>query len=287
MNSITDPRGDKMRPVSPPALIGVGVDGSAGGRDAVALGSQLARATGGELMLICVHVEQPSMYVMPEGLDWTSLQKQAWATVAEARDSLAEPARIEVQADVSVGRALRHVINFEHADMLVVGSSHDAREGRARLGQHAGEMQEHLEHPLVVAPRGMEDRATDRIERIGVGFDGRPESQAALDLAASLASAAGAQLTVRCAALPGRRAALSEAAANAARATGTRTRTEVTTGRPLDMLREFGEQVDLLVIGSGHKGPAGRILLGLTGHALLRDAPCAVLIAPRPGDTSS
>jgi nucleotide-binding universal stress UspA family protein len=288
MSSMTDERGDDRNARIPPTtLIGVGVDGGPTGRDAIALASMLAGATGAEVMLIGVHVEPSSFPVLPDGMDWKSLQKQAWATVAEARDSLAPDARIEVQSDVALWRALRHVVRFTRAGMLVVGSSHEAREGRARLGHHAGELQEHLEVPLAVAPRAMQDAAEPRLERIGIGFDGRPESQVALELAASLASAAGAELMVRGASFPGHGASLSRAADDAARATGARARAEVTTGRPVDVLRELGEKVDLLVIGSGRTGPAGRILVGGTGHALLRDAPCAVVVAPRPGDPNT
>ena len=288
MSSLTDARGDgRGTRLAPPALIGVGVDGSAAGRDAVVLGSILARATGAEVLLIGVHVEPSAQYVLPAGLDWKSLEKQAWTTVAEARESLAPSARTEVQSDVFVWRALRHVVRFEHAGMLVVGSSHDAREGRARLGHHAAELQEHLDVPLAVAPRGMQEHASGRLERIGVGFDGHPGSRAALELAASLASAAGAGLTVGGAAMPGRGAALSHAAAGAADASGARAHVEVTTGRPVGALRKLGEQVDLLVIGSGRTAPPGRILLGTTGRALLHDAPCPVLVAPRPPDMRS
>ena len=260
----------------------MGVDGCPGGRDAVALASTIARATGAKVMLIAVHVEPSSSFVLPDGMDWKSLQKQAWATVAEARESLAPDARIEVQSDVLVWRALRHVSRVQHADLLVVGSGHDASVGRARLGRHAGELQEHLEVPLAVAQRGIHDRATGRLERIGVGFDGRPESHLALEMAGSLASAANAELMVRGAALPGQGAALAQIAGGAARDIGVRAHSEVATGRPLNVLSGLGDEVDLLVIGSGRRAPEGRILLGATGHALLRDAPCSVLIAPRP-----
>jgi nucleotide-binding universal stress UspA family protein len=281
MASMTDARGDdRSARTTLPGLIGVGVDGYPAGRDAVALASALAGATGAELMLISVHVQ--SHYVLPSGMDWKSVEKQAWATLTETRDSLAPGARIEVQTDALVWRALCHVADFTRAGMLVVGSSHDAPEGRAKLGQHAGELQEHLDLPLAVAPCGMQNGATRGLERIGVGFDDRPESHAAMELAASLASAAGAELTVRGVALPGHRTALSQAASRAADATGAHTRVDITHGRPTEGLRELGEQVDLLVIGSGRTGPAGRILLGNTGHALLRDVPCPVIVAPRP-----
>lgn len=37
----------------------------------------------------------------------------------------------------------------------------------------------------------------------------------------------------------------------------------------------------LLVLGSTHRGPIGRVLIGTTGELLLMGAPCAVMVAPR------
>ena len=41
------------------------------------------------------------------------------------------------------------------------------------------------------------------------------------------------------------------------------------------------EQADLIVVGSSHHGPLGRVLLGSVGERLLSGAPCAVAVAPR------
>jgi len=41
------------------------------------------------------------------------------------------------------------------------------------------------------------------------------------------------------------------------------------------------EQADLIVIGSSHHRPVGRVLLGSVGERLLSGSPCAVAIAPR------
>ena len=41
-----------------------------------------------------------------------------------------------------------------------------------------------------------------------------------------------------------------------------------------------GERADLLVLGSTHRGPAGRVLVGTVAEVLLTGAPCAVAIAP-------
>jgi nucleotide-binding universal stress UspA family protein len=244
----------------------------------------LARATRAQLILIAAHVEPYLRFAMPmpEEAGWKSLHKQAWATVARTRDSLAPAARIEVRADVFEWRALDHVVRFTHADLLVVGSGHDAREGRVRLGRHAGELQDHLERPLAIAPRGMQDREDASLERIGVGFDGGPESQAALDLAGSIAAAAGGELVVRGVAAEREHAGLADAALAAARATGARVQIDVTPGDVTETLYQLCRQVDLVVIGSCRRGSPGRILLGRTGHALLREAPSPMLVVPRP-----
>jgi nucleotide-binding universal stress UspA family protein len=41
-----------------------------------------------------------------------------------------------------------------------------------------------------------------------------------------------------------------------------------------------GEHGDLLVLGSTHRGPVGRVLVGTVAEVLLTGAPCAVAIAP-------
>ena len=43
----------------------------------------------------------------------------------------------------------------------------------------------------------------------------------------------------------------------------------------------LAEQADLIVVGSSHHGPLGRVLLGSVGERLLTGAPCAVAVASR------
>jgi nucleotide-binding universal stress UspA family protein len=142
------------------------------------------------------------------------------------------------------------------------------------------------------------------LKRIGVGYDGGPESDAALELAGSMARA-GAELRVRAvvddrvpvllrSALRGLVATewtniiaeeqqrLHDQAVAAAAATGATANVEVLRGRPADALLALSGEVDLLVVGSRRWGPAARVLLGSTGEALLQDAACPVLAVPRP-----
>ncbi|MQA75248.1 MAG: hypothetical protein GEU88_13045 [Solirubrobacterales bacterium] len=52
---------------------------------------------------------------------------------------------------------------------------------------------------------------------------------------------------------------------------------------PARALYELAEEAhaSLIVLGSTHRGPIGRVLPGTVGDSLLREAPCAVAVAPR------
>ena len=43
----------------------------------------------------------------------------------------------------------------------------------------------------------------------------------------------------------------------------------------------MSRHLDLLVVGSHGRGPVGRLVLGSTADALVRDATCAVLVVTR------
>lgn len=289
-------------PSSPPRLIGAGVDGKPGGLDAVALGALLARPAGSELMVIGVHREPLVPMALSRGVDWATVQDETWAQVNAARDAVAPQARTVVQADVLVWRGLRHVVRYEHRDLLVVGSAHDAEEGRVRLGRDAGELLEHLSCPLAIATSGLRDRSKTCFDRVGVGCNGGPESRAALRLAAAIASAAGAKLIVQGVVddqvaggltteelLPEGKAvveselrSLFEGELAALAAEGMAARCEVCAGDPAQVLRELGNGLDLLVIGSAHAARPGRVELGRTGRDVLNAVRCPMLIVPRP-----
>jgi nucleotide-binding universal stress UspA family protein len=76
--------------------------------------------------------------------------------------------------------------------------------------------------------------------------------------------------------------AISERAAEEARAPGADVHVEALRGRPADSLLDLCEHVDLVVIGSRRWGAVARLMLGSTGEALMHDASCPVLVVPRP-----
>ena len=289
----------------PFARIAVGIDGHPEGWDAAVLASMIASASGAEVMLVAIHPDP--MVVLPAELGWSGMRKEAQRVLRETRDAIAPGARILVETDWSIPRALERVAQREHRDLIVVGSNRRGPEGRVRIGNLTRQLLSHSRCALAVAPRGFSERLARRITRIGVGYDGAPESEAALALAGSLAIHAGATLHVRGviddsvpmvgwqsagreqvlemweALLEPQFAALLERAQNASEATGADVgEVDVRRGRPADALLELCEGVDLLVIGSRRWGGAARVLLGRTGEALMHDASTAVLVVPRP-----
>jgi nucleotide-binding universal stress UspA family protein len=284
--------------------IAVGIDGYPEGRDAATLAEAIASATDAEVLLVAVHPDP--LVVLPDGMNWKSLRHDAEMTLREVRDGVAPGARIVAETDLSVPRALQRVVRREHRDLLVVGSSRHAPEGRVRIAKRTRQLLCHFDCGLAIAPRGIHARPRVTLGKIGVGYDGGAESEVALALAASIATAAGAQLHV-CSVVDDRippigfsalarggaelpiwadavvaeMRSLDELQESAMKVLDTDARREVVRGRPADALLALSRDVDLLVIGSRRWGPVARVLLGSTGEALMHDADCPVLAVPR------
>ncbi|HTT27417.1 MAG TPA: universal stress protein [Solirubrobacteraceae bacterium] len=285
------------------AQIAAGVDGFPEGRDAAALGQSLAEATGAELMLVAVH--SPALLPVPPSLSYRTLRQQSELELREVRDSLAPGARTVTATDHSVPRALHHVVQRHRRDVLVVGSSRRGPDGHVRIGKRTRQLLCHFECALAVAPRGLHTNSQRSLHRIGVGYDGSPESESALALAASVAAGGAARLLVQAVvddrvpvfarsalgglvevewdeAISTEMNEIRTRAAAAAERAGAQYEVRVARGRPADVLLKLSEDLDLLVIGSRNWGPAARVLLGSTGEAVMHDAACAVLAVPRP-----
>jgi len=285
------------------ARIAAGIDGFRSGEDAAALAAAIAEATGAELLLVSVHPDP--LVAVPPAPSWKALHTRSEAILHEARDRHAPDARVLIETDWSVARGLERAVAAAHRDLLVVGSSRHAREGRVQIGKRTRQLLGHARCALAVAPAGLSEHDDFRLARIGVGFDGGPESEAALSLAAWLAEVSGASLHVLGvvddrllpAGSPGLGAALrisdldgvydqraSDLRRGAERALGDAAGSaaiEIARGRPADALAALAREVDLLLIGSRRWGGVARVLLGSTGEALMHGSSCPVLVVPR------
>lgn len=278
----------------------VGVDGSSEGRDAAALGAAIAAATGSGLTLLGAFTPFP--VAAGEGTQRESqvraAERQLWAD----RREFAPFAHIEAVADPNPARALLANAEEWHADLIVIGSTRRAPVGRCAIGS-TGRLLLLKDPPaLAIAERGWHAHAS-MLRNIGVGYDGGPESEHALQFADQLAAAAGAELLVetvtrdpippllhgepssptllqelrddaqRVALATAKHATAHTAASSSARAS---------IGEPGPVLREVSESVDLMVIGSRRWGTLARVVLDAAGETLVADCGASLILTGQP-----
>lgn len=251
----------------------VGVDGQAGGRDAIALAQQLIDSDG-ELTLANVW--------NPDGTELLERERAA-ANV---------DARLQSVDGYSVGSALHELADSSQADLLVVGSSRRGLNERVFLGGVTRAALHDARCPVAVAPTGY-SRRPHLIGEVGVGYNGSPESEQALASARRLAAETGAKLSALevVSMAPrdsmedyyNREASIRRAVRRAEERIGKLGGVEphAVFGITSEELTLYSGSVDLLIIGSRDHGPAGRLLLGSTSLWLARSVRCALLVLPR------
>ena len=161
---------------------------------------------------------------------------------------------------------------------------------------------------VVVAPDELP--ACRELRQIGVGIDDGPESGVALDLALELARCSGAHLKLLAVVgdiYPTVAGVVPEAHSAELRAPAVESQVEkgramidvalgrcdgvgvsgdVVVGDPVAALTAFGENCDLLVLGSRRWGPVRHLALGSTSEWVIRHATCPVLMPPRHATAS-
>jgi nucleotide-binding universal stress UspA family protein len=254
----------------------IGVDGRAGGREAIELARRLAGA-GAKLTL--AHVDGAA-----GGKGATAEHEDALALLARERSASGVEAMLEVCSGRLVGRGLQRLAIERGADLLVVGSCHRGPIGRVLFGDDTSDTLAGAPCAVAIAPHGY--AAGARLSLIGVGYDRSPESEIAVALGRELALAHQADLTVF-----GVRSlhAVPRGAAPAAEPLETRDGTEVHTtyGHPGEQLAVFGERLDVLIVGSRSLGPVGRLMHGSTANYLAREANCPLIVLPRSAISES
>ena len=283
----------------------VGHDGGPHARDALALGRLLASVTGADLVVARVVPWEPlplQAVPLPELRNRYAEEERAART--ELRRAASWPGEsAETGPGESPAQGLQLLAEELNPDIVVMGSSHRGRIGQVRAGNVALRLLNGLHRPVAVAPAGYADRAAP-MRRIGVGFDGSPESRVALQVAGELAQAAEAKVWVMGVAEPyveaGRdpwafassgetvrtdveeRLLGSLQSAAGSLPTGVANTAELFSGGPVAVLSDEAKTLDLLVLGSRAYGPVRRVLLGSVSGPLVRQAPCPVLVVPRP-----
>jgi len=280
-----------------------GVDGQEGGRDALSLAGHLARLSGAEL--VAVRALPLNYYTSRAGSpQFVRLSEE------EAREELQEMVaraglhgRVRALGDSSPGCVLHRVAEEERAGLIVVGSTRHGVIGRVLAGDHAAGAVHASSCPVAVAPRGFATRDWDAVARIGVGFDGRPETRQALAFAVELARECEARIDVvgvvgspvaeadagRCdpeCMKPARSSAEDELDA-ALRGVDVEIGGRVVPGLTVEELVGLSARVDLLVVGSRGWGLVRRILVGSTAAHLMREARCPVIVLPRGAATGA
>lgn len=283
----------------------VGVDETGGGRDAVALASDLVGSTGKVTLVRVLPANPYDSHEAVEAYRASGLlgsfddfvRTRAVAQLEQiGAQTWPQPGELEIEVRAfvaaSVGRSLHEVAQDTSADLLVVGSTRRNLLGRVLLGDDTRAALNGTPCALAIAPTGYAERS-DPIAAIGVGYDGSPESAYALHVARELAARHEAKLAAATAIsvpvssfgpgpLPLRDAidGLVSQARERIQALGG-CDAQVGYGAPVDVLANFSESLDLLVVGSRGYGPLGRLVHGSTSWRMMRAARCALLVLPR------
>jgi nucleotide-binding universal stress UspA family protein len=213
---------------------------------------------------------------------------------------LAPDVDVELVADRASTRALRRVAAAKQADLLVIG--------RRSLPTSPAEKSSALRWldgapcAVLVAPA---TSAATPMAHLGVGVDSTHESRTAMTVAHELARRCGASLELFAVVDDGLPAWLLDAPCADEIAEELVTRRlnvaldilahltdeiddvavegRLLVGDPSEQLLQAGRRLDMLVIGSRHGGPTGRLGLGTTSDRVLHEASCPVLAVPSYG----
>jgi nucleotide-binding universal stress UspA family protein len=282
----------------------VGYDGTDHADDGLALAGQLARLTGARLLLAFAYAGESIPVGIGAAAVGKDLRKEAEAVLERGLKRLpyGVRGRIRPLRESSPARALEELAEKEHADLLVIGSTALGPTGRVVIGSVGERLLHGSPCAVVVAPKGFKDTEPEVPQKIGVCWDGSPESELALDTAVHLAGIGGGELHLLTAvdpsayvyaSYPGVYLQDEEALSRTAEANlaeglarvphGVPATGEVIFGYPASALPQHAAEaeLDLLVAGSRGYGPMRRVLLGGVSERLMRKAHCPVVIVPR------
>ncbi|WP_418275995.1 universal stress protein [Isoptericola jiangsuensis] len=304
-----------------PEVVLVGVDGSAASLHALDWAAAYAERVRWGIHVVCSYSLPSFTAASLDGgyaaLDDTAIAEGAKAVLDEARSRLSD-LTVPVQGTVATGDAAGVLVELssEHS-LAVVGTRGRGGFTERLLGTVSSALPAHAHCPTVVVPyRGERDSTIDparndgdvvhEVRRIVVGVDGSPTAEVALRHAVGQAEAWGAEL-VAVAGVPlgsgagvlawlpsqidheqvlddvkaGLDVIVDRVLAEHPELTIKR---HVLDGSGAELLTEFSEAADLVVVGSRGRGGFRGLLLGSTSQAVLHHSKCPVLVVTRKCD---
>ncbi|HSZ05874.1 MAG TPA: universal stress protein [Solirubrobacteraceae bacterium] len=273
----------------------VGVDGRPNGRDAIALAARLTDPAG-SLTLAHVHSGElrPSHALAPSVL--RGEREASEALLEQERDAAGVDAELLSVVAMGAGRGLHEQADEREADLLVVGSCSHGAFGRAMLGDDARAALNGAPCAVAIAARGYAAQPAP-LATLGVAYNGSQESKAALATARALARRGGASVhALEVVSLPAFAytglvpPAIGESIdVLLQQANGRLQALPDVEGRAVygvtgEELARFGDEVELLIVGSRGYGPLRRLVLGSTSDYLQRHARCSLLVLARAAE---
>lgn len=284
----------------------VGFDGSEQAEDALALGKLIAENSGAQLVVAGVFQFDPRW----GGRDPAFQEAEADYAREIERAANSVGAEAEAIPSSSPGRGLHELAEESGADLIVVGSAHHGKAGQILAGSVGMSLLQGSPCSIAIAPKGYSELGDQRIAEVTLGIDGSEESGMALADAVELARASGALLKVVAVAEPpvvsyGKgggpnkgwhqlndaiKEMMRERLVEAVQSVPDDVRVEsvLVSGEPATALAETAiADGGVLMLGSRAYGPLRRVLLGSVSTALVRSAPCPLIVHPRPAKTEA
>jgi nucleotide-binding universal stress UspA family protein len=288
----------------------VGVDASEHSEDAIAFASTLGRASNARVVVACAFRCDDSLRPVRDPAFQSTARQQAqriaWRMSRRLDDIEADRIRTCAVAMSSRDHGLHELAASEEAAIVIAGSSHAGGFAQFVPSGIGARLLHDAAFAVAVVPDGYRTRADQPIRRIGVAYDGSPESRAALVAAVAAVHAFGAELEVitvlsaQVFATPTMMGGpgyinVDEESGREAReeldrilaglpgdllAEGT-----ILDGRPAHQLTRHTKRLDLLLLGSRGYNPLHALVADGVSGRVLRDAHCPVIAVPRGAAT--
>ncbi len=260
----------------------VGVDGRPAGRDAIALARQLCDAEAKLTLAFARTGDIAGDIVESQQM----LERERAATDSDAG--------LLSVVSFSPGRALHEQAERQSADLIVVGSCRHGIFGRAMAGDDTRAALNGAPCAVAIAAHGYAEH-NPAISQVGVAYNGSPESVVALAAARRLAASTDAKLhaleVVSPVSFGGMVVPVGDFIEEMVKEAGVRMAAladidgRAVYGLAGEELARFGDELDLLIVGSRGYGPLQRMLSSSTSRYLERHARCSLLVLPR-GDVA-